>query len=82
MSQEKDKDKQPDNTSKEANRRNVKGTNEKAGENEKMAVIEKELKEMQKLQRKKVLTREQLRTAMIKESIKNNYEALERLSRT
>ncbi|UNY39966.1 hypothetical protein KLEB273_gp095 [Bacillus phage vB_BauM_KLEB27-3] len=49
---------------------------------EKMAILEKELEKMQKLQQKKSLTCEQLRTAMIKQSIKNNHKALERLSLT
>lgn len=47
-----------------------------------MAVIEKELKEMQQLQQKHKLTREELRKAMIKQTIQENYEALQRLSRT
>ncbi|MCY7479589.1 MULTISPECIES: hypothetical protein [Bacillus] len=74
-----DKDKQQDNTLDE---RKIRSTKENAGESEKMAILEKELEKMQKLQQKKSLTREQLRTAMIKQSIKNNYKALERLSRT
>lgn len=74
-----DKDKQQDNTLDETK---IKSTKEKAGESEKMAILEKELEKMQKLQQKKSLTCEQLRTAMIKQSIKNNYKALERLSRT
>lgn len=47
-----------------------------------MAVIEKELKEMQKLQQRRKLTREEIRKAMIKQTIQENYEALQRLSRT
>lgn len=58
-----------------------KKSNKENGE-EDMAVMERELREMQKLQEKRTLTREQLRKALIKETIKNNYTALERLSRT
>lgn len=61
---------------------NSKKTKKETREKEKMAVIERELKEMQKLQQKRKLTREQLRKALIKETIKDNYEALQRLSRT
>ncbi|WAI17459.1 hypothetical protein [Bacillus cereus] len=54
----------------------------KIGEND-MPVLEKELKDMQKLQQqKRKLTREELRKAMLKQTIRENYEALERLSRT
>ncbi|MGR6904969.1 hypothetical protein [Lysinibacillus sp. BSL11] len=56
-------------------------SNEKNGDND-MAIIEKELRDMQKLQQKRTLTREQLRKALIKETIKDNYSAIERLSRT
>ncbi|MDL5023371.1 hypothetical protein [Bacillus velezensis] len=69
-----EKDNGPNDTSKNPK----KETREK----EKMAVIERELKEMQKLQQKRNLTRQQLRKALIKETIKDNYEALQRLSRT
>lgn len=56
--------------------------NEKKGEKD-MAVIEKELKKMQQLQQqKRKLTRDEIKKAMIKQTIHENYEALERLSRT
>lgn len=56
--------------------------NEKKGEKD-MAVIEKELKEMQQLQQQqRKLTRDEIRKAMIKQTIQENYKALERLSRT
>lgn len=37
---------------------------------------------MKKRNKSKKLTREQLRVAMIRESIKSNYEALKRLSQS
>jgi len=53
----------------------------KLGEDD-MAIAEKELKDMQQLQQKKKLTRDEIRNAMIKQTIQENYEALQRLSRT
>jgi hypothetical protein len=46
-----------------------------------MKVMEKELKDMQK-QKDKNMTMTDLKKALIKESIRNNNEALQRLSRT
>ena len=51
----------------------------KAGDN--MNVMEKELKDMQK-QKDKDMTMKDLKKALIKESIGNTNEALQRLSRT
>lgn len=61
--------------------RSRKEEDSKTGEDD-MAVAEKELKNMQQLQQKRKLTREQIREAMIKQTIQENYEALHRLSRT
>jgi hypothetical protein len=52
---------------------------QKAGDT--MKVMEKELKDMQK-QKDKNMTMTDLKKALIKESIRNNNEALQRLSRT
>jgi hypothetical protein len=52
---------------------------QKAGDN--MKVMEKELKDMQQ-QKDKNMTMTDLKKALIKESIRNNQEALQRLSRT
>lgn len=56
----------------------------KTGEHDNMAVTEKELKDMQKLQQKqrKPMTREEMRKAILDKSIKKNHEALHRLSQT
>ncbi|WHZ03403.1 hypothetical protein QNH48_01510 [Neobacillus sp. YX16] len=68
-----------------SNRDNLSDNSEKnkkeVGE-EDMAIAEKELKTMQQLQQKKKLTRNEIRDAILKRSIQNNYKALERLSRT
>ncbi|MCA0149717.1 hypothetical protein LCD52_13030 [Rossellomorea vietnamensis] len=56
-----------------------KRSKQKAGDN--MKVMEKELKDMQK-QKNKDMTMKDLKKALIKESIRNNDEALQRLSRT
>ena len=57
--------------------REKKGT----GDND-MVIAERELKDMQQQLQKKKLTREELRKALLKQSVRDNYEALERLSRT
>ncbi|MFJ7680441.1 hypothetical protein ACIQXQ_20720 [Peribacillus sp. NPDC097198] len=54
--------------------------NDGTGEDD-MAVIEKELETMQTLQQKK-MKRDQLRNALIKQTIRQNREALQRLSRS
>lgn len=56
-----------------------KRSEQKAGDN--MNVMDKELKDMQK-QKDKDMTMKDLKKALIKESIHNNNEALQRLSRT
>jgi hypothetical protein len=57
----------------------AKRSEQKAGDN--MKVMEKELKDMQQ-QKDKNMTMTDLKKALIKESIRNNQEALQRLSRT
>jgi hypothetical protein len=57
----------------------AKRSEQKAGDN--MKVMEKELKDMQQ-QKDKNMTMTDLKKALIKESIRNNNEALQRLSRT
>lgn len=61
--------------------RSRKEEDSKTGEDD-MAVAEKELKNVQQLQQRRKLTKEEIRKAMIKQTIQENYEALHRLSRT
>jgi hypothetical protein len=56
-----------------------KNTKREIGEDD-MAVMDKELQDVQKLRQN--VNRAQLRKALIKETIKENHKALQRLSRT
>lgn len=55
---------------------------EKMGDADDMAVLEKELEQMKLQQKKQKLTKDEMRKALLKQSVRDNYEALERLSRT
>lgn len=69
-------------TDKQCSEENRNREKEKMGDADDMAVLEKELEQMKLQQTKRKLTKDEMRKALLKQSVRDNYEALERLSRT
>lgn len=67
---------------KQSSEKNRDREKEKMGDADDMAVLEKELEQMKLQQQKRKLTKDEMRKALLKQSVRDNYEALERLSRT
>ena len=67
---------------KQSSEKNRDREKEKMGDADDMAVLEKELEQMKLQQQKRKLSKDELRKALLKQTARDNYEALERLSRT